>query len=91
MIVSQAACRIAVGMLSRLKVVFLALSIVLQTISGVIEGKSITWGAIIGELRGISSVIATLISKLQSKILYFPEIFVVRLIKGFYKSEKGGL
>ena len=76
---------------SKLRAVFPALSTALQTVLGVIEEKSIARGATVGESRGMSSVIAALVSKLRSRISRFPEISVVRLIEGFYGSEKGGL
>ena len=87
----QAARRIAVGIPSRPGAVFPALSTALRTVSGVIEGKSTARGATVGESGGISSVIAAFVSKLRSRMSRFPEMSAVRLIEGFYESEKGGL
>jgi hypothetical protein len=71
--------------------VFPAHRIALRTVSGVMGGKSIARGAVIGELNGISSITNTFISKFYRRISRFPNILAVRLAEGFYGSKNRGV
>ncbi len=70
---------------------FPARRIVLRTVSGVMGGKSMARGAVIGESNGISSVTNTLVSKFRSRISRFPDMLAVRPADGFCGSKNGGL
>ena len=91
LITGQAALRIAVGISSRLGVVFPAPRMDLQMSVTVAGGNSILQMAVVGESKGMSPTSAVFVKRLQTRILHFLSISAASPINGFCRSVNRGL
>ena len=81
----------AVGISSKLGVIFPAPRMDLRISGAVIGGKS-TWRlAIVRALKGISPASAELVRRFYTRISRLLEILLIRPVLRFYGSWKGGL